>query len=155
MKTELRSETGRKPRRWILNTITLAALAGIGIAALSVNTAEPVSAQPPIPAGYALSSWQDNGRDGQYLLEYSAGQLPARGSSVEGVVLSDESCAPDEEGVNHCVNTIRLADNSELVLINNHVMSINRCLKPGEIVSLRTYNSEWAIVLSSDTSIIG
>ena len=142
-------KTGRIDRR-ILNGVTLLALVGIGIAALTVDTEKAVSAQPAIPSGYALASWQENGAGGRYLLEVTDGQVPLAGTSVSGVVLSDGNCTPDDEGLSHCHNDIRLADGSMLSVIDNHNMGENRCLIPGEAVSVSAHNDAWAVVLTED-----
>jgi len=78
------------------------------------------------------------------------GQLPPTGVRTTGVVLSDTNCEPDAQGLNHCRNGIRLADGSTISVIDNHMMSRYRCLRPGETVSLTTLGSSWVVALTAD-----
>ena len=150
MKTELMSRSGRKPRRFVLNGVAITALAGIGVAALTFGSAPAASSQPPIPTGYALSSWQDNGANGTYLLEVTDGQLPVADGAVTGLVLSDSNCMADDQGLSHCVNEIQFADGSVLTVIDNHNMGENRCLQPGETIALSPYDEFWVIALTDN-----
>lgn len=63
------------------------------------------------------------------------GQLP--GGPVEATVLTDEDCAPDEQGISHCRNAVRLASGQTVVLRHSHDMHQVPCLAPGERVLLR------------------
>ncbi|MGZ4137590.1 MAG: hypothetical protein ACXVPX_08475 [Actinomycetota bacterium] len=49
-------------------------------------------------------------------------------------VLSDANCAPDADGVSHCLNRLRLDSGSELTVRHNHRMIEVPCLSPGERV---------------------
>lgn len=49
-----------------------------------------------------------------------------------------------------CRNGIGLADGSTITVIDNHMMSRNRCLQPGETVSLATLNDAWVVGLTAD-----
>jgi hypothetical protein len=152
MKTTLMSQPAHGPRHrlgWIaLSTLGVIAAASF----LLFNTQEAVSAQPEIPPGYELSSWQQNGQGGKYLLQVADGPLPAAGSSVSGVVTSDTNCMPDAEGLSSCINDIRLADGSTLTVVDNHNMGVNRCLQPSEIVSISTLDDSWVVALTSDAT---
>ena len=54
-----------------------------------------------------------------------------------GVVLTDDQCAPDGNGVSHCLNKIRLASGQILTVRHPHDMSQVACLAPGEHVAVR------------------
>ncbi len=69
-----------------------------------------------------------------------------RAGVVEGVppsavtvatVLTDEDCAPDAQGISHCLNELRLPDGTVLTVRHPHDMSKVPCLTPGEQVELR------------------
>ena len=52
-------------------------------------------------------------------------------------VLTDENCAPDREGVSHCLNRVAFQTTQgpgEAVLQHHHRMSEESCLAPGESV---------------------
>ncbi len=51
-------------------------------------------------------------------------------------VLSDEECEPDVAGISHCLNRLRLANGSEVVVRHPHDMMKIPCLEPGEHVQL-------------------
>ena len=128
------------------------ALTALGAVAALTFVGQPARAQPEIPAGSDLSSWQENGHDGKYLLKVTngAGAAPAVGTSLSGVVLTDTACEPDAEGMNHCRNGIRLANGMTIYVINNHRMGTYRCLQPDETVSLTTFSPGWVVALTSE-----
>ncbi len=139
----------RKPRRWLTGSLVLAVIGAMGTTAfLFLNSKQPASAQPAIPSGYDLSSWYENGHGGKYLLQVVDGGLPADGVRASGVVLSDTNCEPDAQGLNHCRNGIRLENGNTINVIDNHMMSRNRCLEPGETVSLTTFSSLWVVAVT-------
>jgi hypothetical protein len=53
-----------------------------------------------------------------------------------GRVLTDTRCTPDGKGVSHCLNRIRLANGSTIVVVHDHRMATMPCLSPGEHVTL-------------------
>lgn len=53
----------------------------------------------------------------------------------EARVLSDRNCAPDEEGISHCLNEIEL-DGEVLTIQHHHRMNEVPCLRPGETVTV-------------------
>lgn len=63
------------------------------------------------------------------------GKLPA--GRVVGTVLTDEDCMPDQQGISHCRNVVRLAGGGTVVLRHPHEMHLVPCLAPGEKVLLR------------------
>jgi len=62
------------------------------------------------------------------------GTMPA--ATVQATVLTDEQCQPDEHGVSHCLNRLRLPDGSEIQVRHPHNMDAVPCLAPGENVRL-------------------
>jgi hypothetical protein len=66
---------------------------------------------------------------------YMEGTLPS--SPMTSTVLTDENCAPDDEGISHCTNRLELADGGELTVMHPHRMSEVPCLSPGEQVTVR------------------
>ncbi len=60
------------------------------------------------------------------------GQIP--GGTVKATVLSDENCAPDEQGISHCLNRVRLPDGQTVTVRHPHNMNDVPCLVPGEKV---------------------
>ncbi len=56
---------------------------------------------------------------------------------VVATVLTDENCMPDQRGISHCRNRVRLASGGTVVLRHPHDMHQVPCLAPGEKVLLR------------------
>lgn len=132
------------------NKFIQSCLIASGISVFLLAAPIAMSAQPEIPAEAGISSWVDNGSGGKYTLQILEGTLPEAGTSVTAKVLSDSNCAPDEEGINHCENVIRMPDGSKLKGIDNHRMSVNRCLLAGEKVTISRLTDGWATVLTKD-----
>jgi len=107
------------------------------------------AAEPAIPRGVLLASWQDNGRGGAYLLRVVAGNPPLRAIRMVGTVTSDVSCAPDALGLSHCHNGIDLASGVHLTVVNTHRMSEHPCLSPGRSVAVTGFDSNWVTVRTS------
>lgn len=122
-------------------------LAIASLSAFLAGAPAVLAAQPAFPPGAEISSWADNGANGRYLLQIEDGVLPAEGETLTGEVISDTDCAPDAEDINHCRNEIRFADGAVLTGIDNHRMSVNRCLRPGETVAVSKLTEGWAVVL--------
>ncbi|TNB47343.1 hypothetical protein FF124_14345 [Martelella lutilitoris] len=134
-------------------TFSASAIAALGLAAALLAVPAAFSAeQPVIPAGETISTWVENGQNGRYLLQLLEGGVPAGETAINGTILSDTDCAPDADGINHCKNEIRLEDGSVLKGVNNHRMSVNRCLKPGEAVTVSPLADGWAVVLIEDAT---
>src|SRR5690242_14302939 len=53
---------------------------------------------------------------------------------MRATVLSDTNCTPDRQGVSHCLNRMRLANNKVILAIHDHSMMNMPCLSPGEHV---------------------
>jgi len=123
--------------RWLLGALVLAA------AAVASPAGHAGADEPPIPAGAPLGSWHDNGRGGRYLLQLAQGRPLRAGGRVAGIVTSDTDCQPDSRGLSHCRNAIELADGSRIVVVDTHQMSRNRCLAPGDRLSLSAIDRSW------------
>ncbi|TLP42300.1 hypothetical protein FDK21_20000 [Cohaesibacter sp. CAU 1516] len=132
------------------NKLILSGLIIAGISATLLGAPIAMSAQVEIPAGAGISSWVENGSGGIYTLQILEGTLPEAGRSVTAKVLSDSNCAPDEEGINHCENEIKMPDGSKLKGIDHHRMSVNRCLRAGEKVTISMLTDGWATVLTKE-----
>lgn len=102
--------------------------------------------EPAIPRGAPIASWQDNGRDGTYLVHIVAGKPLQGTSTVRGVVTSDTSCEPDALGFSHCHNGIDLADGASLDVVDTHQMNRHPCLTPGEDVRVTRLDDHWVIL---------
>jgi len=101
------------------------------------------TSQPPIPRGAAMNTWQENGRDGRYLLQVIEGNLPKARKPITGIVTSDTDCDPDAEGLSHCHNIIELPGGGKLTVIDSHNMHRNRCLGEGDRLSLTRLGGSW------------
>lgn len=129
----------RAARSALLGALALSATA------LFAGTLQPPGQQPPIPFGVTMKSWQDNGREGRYVLQLIKGQAPKRGKSVTGTVMSDTDCDADAQGLSHCNNIIKLADGSQVTVIDTHNMHRYRCLGPGDRLTLTTLGKSWMV----------
>jgi hypothetical protein len=61
-----------------------------------------------------------------------AGTLPK--GATTATVLTDEDCAPDQHGVSHCRNQLRLAGGRTITVRHPHRMMDVPCMTPGEDV---------------------
>lgn len=125
-------------------TARLFAAAGLGAMLLGAPVA--FAGGPAIPEGTGIDSWVDNGQGGVYLFEVREGSLPEGETAPVGEVIADINCGPDADNINHCENEIRFSDGSTMKGVNNHRMAVNRCLKPGEKVSVSYLQDGWAVV---------
>lgn len=74
---------------------------------------------------------------GPVLVQMAGGTIPAGVTQL--TVLTDENCAPDAEGVSHCLNRVRFTSpqgTGEAMLRHHHRMAEEPCLAPGETVVL-------------------
>ena len=142
-----RKITHRQPRRnrRLLGRLLLIAAGVLVVTFLLIGGRSATSGEPAIPRGVALASWSENGHGGQYVLEILQGTAPRPGVTITGIVASDSACQPDAQGFNHCHNDIDLKNDGRITVINHHVMSRYRCLRPGEAVSLIRVNASWVI----------
>ena len=132
-------------RGWLFGALALAAVGGLAAVGFSALAQQPASAEPAIPAGANFTSWADNGKDGQRLLQLTKGDMPAVGAIVSGVVKSDTNCDPDAQGIFHCHNVIALASGGEIEVVHNHMMMNYPCLAPDQKLTLARLNSDWVV----------
>ncbi len=72
---------------------------------------------------------------GLLMANLRAGQIPAGATTAR--VLSDANCAPDADGISHCLNDLQIG-NVVVTVQHHHAMSSVPCLTPGETVRLMT-----------------
>jgi len=114
-------------------------------AVLHAGAAQAQSPQPEIPAAVPMKSWQDNGAGGRYLLKVIKGKLPKSLQPVTGTVTSDTDCDADAQGLSHCHNNVKLADGTEITVIDTHNMHRNRCLGAGDRLALTAIGKWWVM----------
>ena len=132
-------------RGWLYGVLALAvvgAASAIGFASLAQ---QPASAEPAIPAGANFTTWAENGKGGQSMLQLTKGDMPAVGAVVSGVVKTDTNCEPDAQGVFHCHNVIALANGGQIEVVHNHMMMNYPCLSPGQTLSLARMDADWLV----------
>ncbi|MBK5204590.1 MAG: hypothetical protein JJD98_04025 [Polaromonas sp.] len=117
----------------------------LSAASLYSYQAQAATQQTPIPSGVALKSWHENGSDGRYLLQIIQGNAPKAGKAVVGKVVSDSDCEADAEGLSHCHNDIELPNGRKITVIDTHEMHRNRCMQPGEQISLTAVGKSWVM----------
>ena len=132
-------------RGWLFGALALAAIGGLAAVGFSALAQQPASAEPAIPAGANFTSWAENGKDGQRILQLVKGDMPAVGAVVSGVVKTDTNCDPDAQGVFHCRNVIALASGGEIEVVHNHMMMNYPCLSPDQKLTLARLNSDWVV----------
>lgn len=116
-----------------------------GAAALLSYGEYAAAEQPAIPPAAKLASWFDNGHGGRYVLQIAQGRSLGTGERVLGVVKTDTNCDPDAQGLNHCRNAIELSNGGVITVINTHQMMRNRCLGPGDRLSLSGIGARWVM----------
>ena len=75
--------------------------------------------------------------DGTLTVGFERGMKPPA-SETDAVVVTDENCTPDADGVSHCRNEIRMANGKTVRVQHDHRMHEVPCLVPGEKVRLRS-----------------
>lgn len=73
---------------------------------------------------------------GYMMTNLRAGQIPAGATSAR--VLTDTSCAPDADGISHCLNDLQIG-NVVVTVQHHHNMAEVACLSPGETVTLMPF----------------
>jgi len=101
--------------------------------------------EPPIPPGAPIASWYVNGQGGRYLLQVAEGRAPAAGERIVGAVTSDTNCEADAQGLSHCNNAIELENGGRITVIDTHQMMRNRCLSPGDRISMTGISGSWVM----------
>jgi hypothetical protein len=132
-------------RRWLFGALALAAIGGLAAVGFSALAQQPASAEPAIPAGANFTSWAENGKDGQRVLQLTKVDMPAVGAVVSGIVKTDTNCDPDAQGIFHCHNVIALASGGEIEVVHNHMMMNYPCLAPDQKLTLARLNSDWVV----------
>lgn len=123
---------------------SLLAVLALG-AAVYAGSVQAQGGQAPIPAGAAFKTWQDNGAEGRYVLQVIKGKLPKTVKPITGTVTSDTDCDADAQGLSHCHNTVKLADGTEITVIDTHNMHRNRCLGSGDQLALTSLGKPWVV----------
>ncbi len=113
--------------------------------ALGLAVIAPASALalPTIPAGAHFTSWADNGKDGERILQVVRGDLPEGAGVVAGVVKTDTNCDEDADDINHCHNVIALGSGGEIEVVLNHRNTRTLCLSPGDKLTLTRMGGGW------------
>ncbi len=148
-----------KPQRRHFGWLLFGALAIAGLSSLATvllltygkDTAS-ASQQPPIPPGVSLTSWFDNGKGGQHVLQVANGAAPLPGVRLTGIVTTDTDCDPDAQGLNHCHNNIDLGNGRSIEVIHNHAMHRFPCLEPGQKLSITRLNADWVVATDVQAS---
>ena len=140
----------RKSQSRNIGWLLLGALAAAGLGSLATvlllsSGQQAASAQPAIPPGVSLTSWFENGKGGQHVLQIAEGAAPLPGVRLFGTVLTDTDCDPDAQGLNHCRNNIDLGSGRSLAVIHNHAMHNYPCLEPGQKLSITRLNGSWVV----------
>jgi hypothetical protein len=76
-----------------------------------------------------------SGAEGPLMTTLVRGQLPD--GATTAIVRTDENCAPDADGVSHCLNELDFGT-VKVTVQHHHKMSLTSCLTPGETVSMMT-----------------
>lgn len=63
------------------------------------------------------------------------GRIPS--GATQATVLSDSNCAPDADGISHCLNDLNVGG-VVVTVQHHHAMAEVPCLSPGETVTLMT-----------------
>ena len=123
---------------------SLLAVVALG-AAVYTGGVQAQGGQAPIPAGATIKSWQDNGAEGRYVLQLIKGKLPKTVKPITGIVTSDTDCDADAQGLSHCHNIVKLADGTEITVIDSHNMHRNRCLGSGDQLAITSLGKTWVV----------
>lgn len=75
-----------------------------------------------------------NGEGGIDVVVLVSGTLPV--TPMAATVLTDTDCMPDQYGISHCLNTLRLADRTLIKVRHDHNMRLFPCLTQGEQVQI-------------------
>jgi len=146
-KSQLRSIS-----RLLLVGLAAAGLGGLVTAFVLSSGQQAASAGPTIPPGVSLTSWFDNGKGGEHVLQIANGTAPLPGVRLIGTVTTDTDCDPDAQGLNHCRNNIDLGNGRSIEVIHNHAMHRFPCLEPGQRLSITRLNANWVVALENKPS---
>ncbi len=138
--------------RLLLVALAAAGLGGLVTAFVLSSGQQATSAGPTIPPGVSLTSWFDNGKGGEHVLQIAKGNAPLPGVRLVGTVTTDSDCDPDAQGLNHCHNNIDLSNGRSIEVIHNHAMHRFPCLEPGQRLSITRLNENWVVALEDKPS---
>ena len=131
-------------RRWGIITVGIMVMSVIGIGFLSrVRLTMTRQQQDQNTSGVSSMNWQNNGANGQRIVQIIEGHLVA---PSQGVVLTDTHCNPDAQRLSHCHNVIRLKNHQTIKIIDTHNMMRYGCLRIDEPVSVTPLGASWARV---------
>ena len=138
--------------RLLLVALAAAGFGGLGTAFFLSYGQQAASAGMTIPPGVSLTSWFDNGKGGEHVLQIAKGDAPPVGVRLVGTVKTDTDCDPDAQGLNHCHNTIDLSNGRSIEVIHNHAMHRFPCLEPGQKLSITRLDTKWVVALEDKSS---
>ena len=72
-------------------------------------------------------------------------QIDPRGPRFTATVTSDTDCDPDAQGLSHCHNGLKLADGTQITVIDSHNMNRFRCLGEGDQLTLKAVGTSWIV----------
>jgi hypothetical protein len=122
------------------------AVASVGIALVALAACAQPASDPP--TAQAPHFWADPAlrtivvaapadrpeKRGEILLTNLVGGVMPAGAR-RATVLTDSNCAPDADGVSHCLNELQIGD-ARVMVQHHHDMSAVPCLTPGETVNV-------------------
>lgn len=153
MNTNPNSKSQRRSiGRLLLVALAAAGFGGLGTAFFLSYGQQAASAGMTIPPGVSLTSWFDNGKGGEHVLQIAKGDAPPVGVRLVGTVKTDTDCDPDAQGLNHCHNTIDLSNGRSIEVIHNHAMHRFPCLEPGQKLSITRLDTKWVVALEDKSS---
>jgi hypothetical protein len=129
----------------VVGALAILCLGALAAVLLLPDRQGTASAEPAIPPGVSLTSWFENGKGGQHVLQIAEGNAPPAGVRVAGTVATDTNCDPDAQGLSHCHNRIDLGNGSSITVIHTHTMSRHPCLTPGQRLSITRLNANWVV----------
>ena len=135
----------RHIRKLLVGALTIAGISNLATVLVLSYAQKPASAELSIPTGVPLTSWFDNGKGGQHVLQVTEGNAPPVGVRLTGTVITDTDCDPDAQGLNHCHNTIDLGNGRSIAVIHNHAMHRYPCLEPGQKLTVVRLNADWVV----------
>jgi hypothetical protein len=113
----------------------------IGVAGCAQRASDPSAIQAPHfwsdpslrTIVVATTADQLEPKDGVLLTNLVAGTLPD--GATRATVLTDSNCAPDANGISHCLNDLDIGG-THVTVQHHHDMSKVPCLGPGEKVNV-------------------
>lgn len=140
----MKNETKLRPVRALLLWALAAGTFAAGAAAPQ-PAAAPVATPQPVPPGVGLKFWQDNESNGRYVLQVIEGTAPKAGKRIIGIVTTDTDRDPEAQGVSHCHNVVKMADGTQMTVIDSHNMHRFRCLGAGDQMTFTSAGKGWVV----------